>query len=334
VKTVSTATVAKDMGRIVDAYGRGKRGTEEGLMYWGLSYGTVLGATFASMFPDKVERMVLDGVDDIENYYKGSWGVENLVDIDRVFRDILENCAGSERCALYGRNGSAEEVWVRVERVLEGIERRSVGVMIPEDAQDGVGVRRYNYGLVDREMARKTLYRSLFDPRKDMLPWFDAIRDLEAGDGKRMFELSGRKESLLRCERCDSKEKRQKGRVENVDTVEMMMAIACSDAEVVNPTRYLERVKDVNRRVGRSLAFGFGNFWMEGVMCSGWKVRPGERFTGTIGAVMKHPILMIGNTADAVCPLHLAKRLATRFPGSVVLTQNSTGVSTSRVFVP
>ena len=35
---------------------------EEKLKYWGFSYGTFLGVVFASMYPDKLEKVVLDGM--------------------------------------------------------------------------------------------------------------------------------------------------------------------------------------------------------------------------------------------------------------------------------
>lgn len=34
---------------------------ERRVKYWGFSYGTVLGGTFAAMYPGLVERMVCDG---------------------------------------------------------------------------------------------------------------------------------------------------------------------------------------------------------------------------------------------------------------------------------
>ena len=37
----------------------------------GFSYGTALGATFSAMFPDKVDKVVLDGNVNVHEYYSG-----------------------------------------------------------------------------------------------------------------------------------------------------------------------------------------------------------------------------------------------------------------------
>jgi pimeloyl-ACP methyl ester carboxylesterase len=62
---MSTAVVARDMLSIVDAFaatesGRAAEGSSL-LNYWGISYGTFIGETFASIYPDRVGRVVLDG---------------------------------------------------------------------------------------------------------------------------------------------------------------------------------------------------------------------------------------------------------------------------------
>jgi pimeloyl-ACP methyl ester carboxylesterase len=80
----------------------------EKLIYWGFSYGTVIGATFALRYPDQVERMVLDGVVDAQDYYNGGWRT-SLLDADAVLDKFCEYCerAGSSRCALYDEHGVA-----------------------------------------------------------------------------------------------------------------------------------------------------------------------------------------------------------------------------------
>lgn len=55
LRHLSTASAARDMLEIVHRAGHDK------LRYWGFSYGTLLGGVFASMYPDKVDRLVSDG---------------------------------------------------------------------------------------------------------------------------------------------------------------------------------------------------------------------------------------------------------------------------------
>lgn len=79
---MSTASVARDMLEIVDRVEELRRGNstipddarKPGLQYLAVSYGTVLGNMFASMFPGRVERMVLDGVADADDFVKGVSG--------------------------------------------------------------------------------------------------------------------------------------------------------------------------------------------------------------------------------------------------------------------
>lgn len=52
---VSTLDTARDLDRLRQAIGASQ------LTYWGLSYGTILGATYANLFPSHVRALVLDG---------------------------------------------------------------------------------------------------------------------------------------------------------------------------------------------------------------------------------------------------------------------------------
>ncbi|UKZ76729.1 hypothetical protein TrVFT333_004438 [Trichoderma virens FT-333] len=61
------------------------------IQYLGFSYGTVLGNTFASMFPGRVGRMVLDGVVDAKDYYNRD-GSTALKDTDKMFDEFWRGC--------------------------------------------------------------------------------------------------------------------------------------------------------------------------------------------------------------------------------------------------
>ncbi|KPI45623.1 uncharacterized protein AB675_900 [Cyphellophora attinorum] len=90
-----TVAVVRDMVRILDAIGG------DGLLrFHGASYGTVLGWTFAQMFPERVERMLLNGnVNNVE-WWNG-YEVARGKDTDKVFQNLLQGCVDSQgKCKL------------------------------------------------------------------------------------------------------------------------------------------------------------------------------------------------------------------------------------------
>lgn len=104
---MSTAFLARDMLQIIIALG-------EDLKYWGKclhptvidlivtgsSYGTILGMTFAAMFPERVERKMLDATVNPHEYMAGT-NTEMLLDADKAYIAFLEECiAAPERCVL------------------------------------------------------------------------------------------------------------------------------------------------------------------------------------------------------------------------------------------
>lgn len=77
------------------------------LQYWGFSYGTYLGSTFASMFPDRVGRLVLDGV--VSEYdYNRSLGNGSLVDAEKALLSFYTFCfnSGPYQCPLVTANSN------------------------------------------------------------------------------------------------------------------------------------------------------------------------------------------------------------------------------------
>jgi pimeloyl-ACP methyl ester carboxylesterase len=100
---LSTANVARDMDVLRAAVGDAK------LTFAGHSYGSHLGATYASLFPNRVRAAVLDGVLDSNAWMNGagpfSLRVGSQEASSRALRYFLDTCnAAGERCAFAGED--------------------------------------------------------------------------------------------------------------------------------------------------------------------------------------------------------------------------------------
>ncbi|KAF7340406.1 AB hydrolase-1 domain-containing protein [Mycena venus] len=98
---ITTDNVARDMLQISRAFGYEK------LQYYGVSYGSLLGATFATLFPDNVGRIAIDGIMDWEAWYSSDL-TGSLMDTDKTLQTFFDGCvsAGPSACAFYAPTAS------------------------------------------------------------------------------------------------------------------------------------------------------------------------------------------------------------------------------------
>ncbi|EGX55704.1 hydrolase [Streptomyces zinciresistens K42] len=105
---VSTRNTARDMDVVRAALG------DRRLSYLGYSYGTYLGSVYATMFPDRVDRIVLDGVVD-----PGRYGPRLLRGTESANSGALRRWASwaAGRDTAYGLGSTRQAVLAGVERV-------------------------------------------------------------------------------------------------------------------------------------------------------------------------------------------------------------------------
>lgn len=114
----ATPAVARDMITFTEAQAiaRGEDPSEAKVNYYGISYGSHLGATFATLFPDRVGRLAIDAIGDGADYYGGEW-LTSMWDTDQAAKVFFHYCskAGSDGCAFY--EPSVEEVEARFRKL-------------------------------------------------------------------------------------------------------------------------------------------------------------------------------------------------------------------------
>ena len=114
---VSTANTARDMDEVRDALG------ERRLSYLGFSYGTFLGANYASLFPNNYRALVLDGALDADRYINEPLLSlrEQTAGFERAIGRFLAACEGDQiACSGFG----GDDPWTAFDELIERADRQ------------------------------------------------------------------------------------------------------------------------------------------------------------------------------------------------------------------
>jgi pimeloyl-ACP methyl ester carboxylesterase len=101
---ITTGNTARDMDRVRAAMGDAK------LNYFGFSYGTFLGSTYASLFPNRYRAMVLDGPVDVKGWInKPMQGLrEQSQGFERALGRFFQACAANQSSCGFGGSDPAD----------------------------------------------------------------------------------------------------------------------------------------------------------------------------------------------------------------------------------
>ncbi|SCZ99208.1 BZ3500_MvSof-1268-A1-R1_Chr3-1g05878 [Microbotryum saponariae] len=308
LRYMSTPTVARDIVEMTEQLeGKGAL-----VHYYGFSYGTILGQFLLNMFPDRVGRVIIDGVVDAKQWAETNspvWLHDWLNSTEAAYEWFLSDChrAGPRHCPLahYG-DESPSAISQRIFDFVDHLYDHPLAV--PDGARPGIlssgAARSQVYGLTNRPAFWRTdaaRIAAMLDG--NVTEVFNAIYvPFSPHDRRGQLDLS-------------------------------RIAVACGDtigyeSEADYPTaEYL--AEQTYRALETSPHFGASVSLIEpDGSCEYWPAsrKTPERFNGPWNSKLKNKVLIIGNTADPITPLTSARKANARFTDSTrLLIQNSPG---------
>ncbi|MCO6004456.1 alpha/beta hydrolase [Actinoallomurus purpureus] len=270
---VSTADVARDMDLLRQALG------DPTLNYVGLSYGTLLGTTYANLFPATVGRMALDGNVDPVAWTDGKSELPSFVREGNdqasaaVLKDFLDLCgkASQAKCAFSA--GTATATRAKYATLLGRLRRHPVTMGTPPDTQ----TCGYACGILSIPLGSVSM-------------WPEAAELLQ-----QMWEKSsGRTTSSTAVERQPGSGESAAPSSEAYTGREQYLATVCSDSpNPRDPRAYEAAARLASARSGPS---GLEPAWVT-EPCAGWPLGK-TRYTGPWNRRTANPILLLNNTED------------------------------------
>ncbi|CAI7651000.1 unnamed protein product [Penicillium viridicatum] len=282
---VGTAFTARDIMNVVDAL------EEDGkLRLWGQSYGTVLGSTLIAMFPDRIDKVLLDGVMDAQEYYHINVG--QVADADSAFSGFCSQCVDKKEICPIAGNRTAEELEEDIYAAMEALKSEPIPVSV-----DGHGY------IVDYAAIKGTIYNALYFPAT----WPRLAEKLDV-----MF--SGNITGILTDFVAP---------LPATPSAEASLGIKCSDNQ--SPLETLEdALPGVHARAKLS-KIGGDVVDFSALQCARWGMPAKEQYTGDFRIKTESPVLLVSTQNDPNTPLVSAKKMSEGFEGSVVLEQEGYG---------
>ncbi|MEV0758108.1 alpha/beta hydrolase [Streptosporangium sp. NPDC050280] len=282
---ITTANTARDMDRIRAALGEPK------LSYFGLSYGTYLGAVYVSMFPGRADRIVLD----------------SAVDPDLVWREMLRTWSqaiavrlpdllafAAERDAVYHLGATPDEVRRTYDRLLAALDRRPL---------PNPGGPVFD-GNVLREITRVGLYHD-----GDFPFIAEFWQELTAVSGSTVDPaIMRRLDRLGSGGRADDGGVGDNGagtaRIPADNRIAALYAVLCDDVAWPHSVALHARQVAADRQVWPVTAGMPSNLWP----CAAWPTRPVEPPVTVTGYGPRN-VLILQNTRDPATPPASARGL-------------------------
>ena len=282
---VDTVSAARDLDVLRAALG------DDTLSYLGFSYGTALGATYASLFPDKVGRLVLDGALP-PNLTSAEASEGQAVGFENALRAYVADCQAGPRCPL---DGSVDDGLAQITDLLERAEANP----LPTGT--------------DRELTRSLAFYGIALPLYAQSYWPYLTQALtlaiEENDGSVLLQLA------------DQYSDRQPDGTYSTNSTVAFWAINCLDsrepADIPTMRAEAAQIEEAAPTVGSF--FGYG-----ATVCAQWPepVVGGLESYAAEGAA---PILVVGTTNDPATPYRWAEQLAEMLSSAVLLTYEGEG---------
>ena len=301
---------------------------EEKLLYLGFSYGTILGSTFSIMYPDKVGRVLLDGVCDTDDYYSGTW-LSNLIDTDLIIGSFFKQCdeAGPLKCPLWSTTG-IEGIRTRYHSILDNLRSNP----LPVDAHG-----KYSADVITLSDAMNVVRQAVYQPYE----WFPILaRSFDLLSRSNGTALAAMKQdsrfSTCRSPTCSSNPYSEAcySNAHESFKEEMSAAILCTDGPA-DQLKWESADHFAKWHALREQSRALGDFWAEITMyCANWNVRPAWNFSyADISSSLleegpiktNHPILFASTTRDPVTPLRNARKMRGKFEGAGLVTLEDDG---------